>query len=336
MSARVRSFDESWRSPRQRLQRKGNVLLSVVTPTFLGAESATDAGLVRTPYAFLGIPFGPPYEGWEYAAASDAPKVLREVSLARAFTRFMTHWNFDIGEPQFEDGRPNITDLGNVTGDVRRPDMIVGEAVKVLSPLVRNGVVPLVIGGLDSVPPMVVAAFEGVEDINILHVDAHIDFRDEIYGRRDGYSSPIRRIREFSFVHEIVQIGARSIGSARREEVEAAIAMGNRIVTAWQLHEEGAQNIAATLDTARRWVIVIDCDGMDPTVAPAVGAAEPGGLSFIQTAILLRHLARNNLVAGVVFTEFQPAKDVNDQTALVIIRLLLNVLGLQRQPARLG
>ncbi|MBZ9772535.1 arginase family protein [Mesorhizobium sp. CO1-1-8] len=311
-------------------------MLSNVTPTFLGAESATDPTLVRTAYAFLGIPFGPPYEGWEYAAASKAPDVLREVTQARAYTRFINHWNFDIGEPQYEDGRPDITDLGNVAGDVRRPETILGEAVKVLSPLVRNGVVPLVMGGLDSVPPMVVAAFEGVEDINILHVDAHIDFRDEIYGRRDGYSSPIRRIREFSFVHDIVQVGARSIGSARREEVEAAIAMGNRIVTAWQVHEEGAHTVAATLDPIRRWVIVIDCDGMDPTVAPAVGAAEPGGLSFVQTATLLRHLARNNLVAGVVFTEFQPAKDINDLTALAIIRLLLNVVGLQRQPARLA
>lgn len=309
-------------------------MLSPVSPTFLGAENVLSPDAVKTPYAFLGIPFGPAYESWELSAAADAPDTLRNITQSKVFTRFITHWNFDIGEPQFENGEPNITDLGNVEGDSSRPEAMVQSSIGVLTPLVRKGIVPIVIGGLDSIPPMVVAPFDGIEDVNILHIDAHIDFRDEIYGRRDGYSSPIRRIREFSCVREIVQVGARSIGSARREEIEAAIHAGNRIVTAWQVHDKGAQAIASTLDTSRRWVVIVDCDGMDPTVAPGVGAAEPGGLSFVQTATFLRHLAKANLIAGVVFTEFQPAKDINDSTALAIVRLLLNVLGIQRRPGK--
>lgn len=161
-----------------------------------------------------------------------------------------------------------------------------GDAAAVLGPLVKAGVVPIVIGDMDSVPPMLVAPFDGHEDINVLQIDAHIDFRDEINGRRDGFSSPMRRVRDYACVHHLVQVGARSIGSARRQEVEAALKAGNRIVTAWDVHENGAKSIAHSLDLSRRWVVSLDCDGMDPSVAPGVGAIEPGGLTFMQTAIL--------------------------------------------------
>ena len=311
-------------------------MLSPSFPTFLGAESGTDPSDVRTPYAFVGIPYGPAYEAWELSAAADGADKVRAAAVAHAYTRFLTHWNFDIGEPQFEDGKPNVTDLGNIAGNVRDPERMVEDAAAVLGPLVRSGVVPVVMGGMDSVPPMLVAPFEGNEDINILQIDAHIDFRDEINGRRDGFSSPMRRIRDYSCVHDLVHVGTRSIGSARRQEVEAALKAGNRIVTAWDVHENGAKAVSESLDLSRRWVVVLDCDGMDPTVAPGVGAIEPGGLTFIQTSILLNHLARNNRLAGIVFTEFQPARDVNGATAHTITRLILNILGLQRKPQRIA
>jgi agmatinase len=37
-------------------------------------------------------------------------------------------------------------------------------------------------------------------------------------------------------------------------------------------------------------------------------------------------------LAGIVFTEYQPAKDVGGATAHVITRLILGIIGLQRQP----
>ena len=307
-------------------------MLAPSSKTFLDAESSADPASVQTPYAFIGVPYGPAYEASELSAAAGAADQVRQVSHDRAYARFVTHWNFDIGEPQFEDGRLNLTDLGNVVGDVRDPERIVKDATDAIAPLVKAGVVPIVMGGMDSVPPMLVAPFQGHEDINVLQIDAHIDFRDEINGRRDGYSSPMRRIRDFSCVHDLVHVGTRSIGSARRAEVEAALHAGNRIVTAWDVHENGAKSVAESLDLSRRWVVVLDCDGMDPTIAPGVGVPEPGGLTFVQTAILLNHLARNNKLAGIVFTEFQPARDVSNTTALTIVRLILNILGLQRRP----
>ncbi len=308
--------------------------LSPAVPTFLGSKSSQDVSRVDTPYAYVGIPFGPVYVGRELSAYVDAADVVRRTTHERSYTRLMSHWNFDLGEPQFEDNQPNVTDIGNVVGD---PYDILGikETVhSVLNPLVRKGIVPLVIGGQDSIPPLVVSAYDGVEDINVLQIDAHIDFRDEIYGRRDGPSSTMRRVRDFACVKDVVHFGTRSIGTARREEVEIALRMGNRIITAWQIHDEGVDTFVETFDFSRKWVVTIDCDGMDPTIAPAVGVPEPGGLTFVQTAKVLRYLARKNSIAGVIFTEYQPEKDINGTTAQTIARLLLNIIGIQRDPSK--
>jgi agmatinase len=123
------------------------------------------------------------------------------------------------------------------------------------------------------------------------------------------------------------------MGSARPSDVDEAVAAGNELVTAREIHERGVAPALDRLSDDRRWVITIDCDGLDPTIAPAVGWPEPGGLSYPQISAFVRRLAERNLVAALVVTEFQPDLDVADITAMHIVRLLLLVVGLQR-PSR--
>jgi len=303
------------------------------TTSFLDALVSLSAGTVTTPYAFLGIPFGPPYEPSDLVVCAGAADAVRESSVRMEYHLLGQHYDFDLGRPLFPDGAATVTDCGDIVGDVRDPDGIWERAVSVVRELVERRCVPLVVGGLDAIPPMVVEAFVGVETVNVLHVDAHLDYRHEVAGVTRGYSSPIRRIRELPCVDTIVQVGMRSVGSARPQDVRDAIQAGNRIVTAWELREMGAAALVATLPTDRRWVVTIDCDGLDPTIAPAVGWPEPGGLSFPEIATLVRGLAQRQLIAGFVATEFQPAKDEQGATALTLVRLIMNVIGLQRLPA---
>ena len=88
----------------------------------------------------------------------------------------------------------------------------------------------MLLGGDNSVPIPFHRAFADFSALAILQIDAHIDWRDTIGGERDGYSSTMRRASELGFVKAIIQIGARGVGSARREEVEAARAWGARIL----------------------------------------------------------------------------------------------------------
>jgi agmatinase len=168
----------------------------------------------------------------------------------------------------------------------------------------------------------------------VLHVDAHVDFRDEVDGQRRGYSSPIRRIREMPHIGEIVQVGLRSVGSGRPSDVQDAVDAGNVLFTAAEIHLQGIAPVLERLDAVDgRWLVTIDCDGLDPTIAPAVGWPEPGGLTFTQIATIVRALARASRIAALDITEFQPDRDIAGMTSLTISRLLLNTIGLQRPAA---
>ncbi|HEY9498806.1 MAG TPA: arginase family protein [Terrimesophilobacter sp.] len=304
--------------------------LATTNASFLNVPTVTDTSLVETPYAFVGIPYGPPYKPADLAACEGAADAVRAITHEMAYALNWSHYDFDLGRPMFEDGVPTVTDCGNVETDVRDPDAIWAAGVAKLRPLAQAGRVPLVVGGLDSIPPIVVEAFDGLGTYNILHVDAHLDFREELHGVTRGYSSPIRRIREYGCVGEVVQVGLRSMGSARPSDVADARAAGNRIITTWELQEAGAQSVLDSLPTDNKWIITIDCDGLDPSIAPGVGWPEPGGLSYFDIATLVRGLAEKGLVAAIVFTEFQPGHDVRGTTAKTIARLFMNVMGLQR------
>lgn len=300
--------------------------------TFLNVPWVEDPGAVTTPYAYIGIPFGPPYHAIDLTVCAGGADEVRLESHRRSYALNWEHYDFDLGDALFPGNIPTVSDCGQVENDFRNPDAIWDTGIETIGKIVKAGAVPLVVGGFDSIPPIVASAFEG-EKINILHIDSHLDFRHERYGITRGYSSPIRRIRELPWVGDIVQVGLRGAGSARPQEVRDAIESGNELYTAWQVHDMGAQAILETLDRPGRWLITIDCDGLDNAIAPAIGAREPGGLTLHEARTLVAGLAKLNKVAGLVFTEYQPDLDFQGITAHTIVRLMINVIGNQRNPA---
>ena len=150
--------------------------------------------------------------------------------------------------------------------------------------------------------------------------------RDEVEAWKER--CPIRRLRDLPFVERIVQIGLRGIGSARRAEVEAARAAGNHLITRQQIRARGATAVLAELDDHAPWFVTVDCDALDPSVAPGVTFPEPDGLTYAEAAVFVRELARAGRLAGIEFTEYVPALDVRSLTALAISRLIMNVITL--------
>lgn len=300
--------------------------------TFLNVPYVDDPTAVTTPYAFVGIPFGPPYHSIDLTACAEGANEVRQESHRRSYALNWGHYDFDLGDVLFPNDEPTVSDCGAVASDIRNPDAIWQDGIDFLTSLVSGGAVPLVVGGFDSIPPIVGGAFQS-ESVNVLHIDSHLDFRHERYGVTQGYSSPIRRLRGYPWVKDIVQVGLRGAGSARPQDVQDARDSGNRIITAWELHDAGAQSVLDSLASEGRWIITIDCDGLDTSIAPAIGAREPGGLTYHEARTLVAGLARRNKVAALVFTEYQPALDIQAITAHTIVRLMINVIGLQRSPA---
>lgn len=297
--------------------------------TFLNAPYVGDPAEVATQYAFVGIPYGPPYHSIDLTACASGADEVRLASHRHSYALNWDHYDFDFAASLFPSGEPTVSDCGQVPTDLRNPDAIWDVGTRFIGSMVSKGAVPLVVGGFDSIPPIVVGAF-GSEVVNVLHIDSHLDFRHERYGIARGYSSPIRRIREFPWVQDVVQVGLRGAGSARAQEVQDALSAGNTLITAWELHDRGPQAVLDSLDSPGRWVISVDCDGLDSSIAPAVGAREPGGLTYHEARTLIAGLARRNKVAALIFTEYQPGLDIQGITAQTITRLMINVIGCQR------
>jgi agmatinase len=313
--------------------------------TFLGAPFVAPADLATAGvpcgarFAFLGLPL--------YVAYGDEPAVEQgEASAAdavraasAAYGTALDHYDFDLGGPLVTAGAAgDFLDCGDVemTGAPQdlADDLAAGTAA--VKDIVAARAVPLVVAGDHSAPPVVVRGLPDDRPLDVLHVDAHLDFRDEVAGLRDGYSSPIRRLREMPHVRTIVQVGLRDVGSAREAEVRGARDARNHLVRAEEVHEGGAaclDELAACFDPTHRAYITIDVDGLDPSCAPGTLWPAPGGLWYWQVARLVRAVASRCELAGADICEFVPELDPEGRTALTAARLLMLAAGASLRPS---
>lgn len=283
---------------------------------FLDLPVETDLDQIDAPVAFLGVPHGWPYPGTgTTAGCADAPAAIRRRSLRMA--RFRGHWDFDLDGPM---DLPQAVDAGDVPGDPLDGPGNAHRTTEAVRALLERGVLPVCIGGDDSVPIPILRAFEGRGPLTVVQVDAHLDFRDEVDGVRDGYSSPMRRASEMGHVDRIVHVGLRGVGSARPSDVEESRAAGNLLVTARELHERGIPWLLEQLPADGRLFLSFDCDGLDPSVFPGVSALAPGGLTYDESVDLLRGVGPR--LVGAAITEFVPDRDNHELSALVACRLI--------------
>jgi agmatinase len=125
----------------------------------------------------------------------------------------------------------------------------------------------------------------------------------------------------------MVQVGIRSVGSARRAEVEAAQRYGSHLVTAREVHAHGVDAALRHIPEGARVVITLDCDGLDPGIMPGVAARTPGGLSYTQAIDLIAGAGRRARIAGFDLVELYPPADIDGLSALTAARLVVNAIG---------
>ncbi len=299
-------------------------LLVPKADTFLGIPAATvpAAGSV----AIFGAVHGTPYAtSTAHEGAESGPDAVRRAITAASV--HIDHWDFDFDGPLLNDGALKAFDLGDIS---TRTDDAAGnrENIEAVTRAVRAaGAVPILIGGDDSVAIPFMRGLDGGEKLNILQIDAHIDWRDDIGGEKFGYSSTMRRASELSSAASMTQVGIRAVGSARRAEVETALAWGSRLVTVNEARRIGIEALAGKLPRDGALLIHIDCDAMDPGVCPGVNALSPGGFAFHEMTALIGAAMHGRKLAGFSVVEFQPRADVNDMSATVVGRLVSHVLG---------
>jgi agmatinase len=289
---------------------------------FLGCPVAGELTRLDADIAVLGIPHGVAYVvDDEQRGLATAPAAVRAAS--QQFAEDLAHHDFDLGRPFLREGGPRVVDVGDVPFTFGAGDENVRRAEEALAQIVGQGVMPLVIGGDDSIPPIVARALAHDRTFDVVTIDAHLDFRDEVGGERFGRSSPARRMSELPQVKSVTQIGLRGIGSSGAFEVEQAGAAGHRLITAAEVHERGPLWLCEQLPSGGEVFVSIDCDGLDPSVAPATGWPQPGGLTFRHVAAVIAQLSRTSNIVGGDVVELLPSRDVNGLTALTATRLLM-------------
>ena len=193
--------------------------------------------------------------------------------------------------------------------------------------ILAAGAVPLMFGGDDSTPIPFIAGFSGSPPLTILQIDAHIDWRDDRYGEKFGFSSTMRRASEQPHVWRIVQAGARGLGSAREAEVRDAKQWGARIFTSRHIHHNGLKDVLETIPRDSGCLITLDCDALDTSEMPAVAHPSPGGLTYMQVIDLIAGVAAKARIAGFTMVEFAPKKDRDGAFAYTAARIAANVIG---------
>ncbi len=294
--------------------------------TFLDLPLALDLDALDAHVAILGLPYGDPYSIDEVTNdQTNAPTAVRRAS--ERISGGLEQWDFDLGGTLLDGRDVKLVDCGDVPGD---PHDLTGHyrrAEEAARKIIAAGALPISIGGDHGVPIPVFRAFEGRGPITLVHIDAHLDWRDEVNDAREGYSSPIRRASEMPHFDRIFQIGLRCQGSARAGEVEAALAYGVDITTASDLHDLGMQAVLERIPDGGQYYLTIDADGLDPAVMPAVAGPAPGGVTYQQARKLIHGLVAKGRVVGMDIVEITPKRDLNEISAITAGGLILNLIG---------
>jgi len=160
------------------------------------------------------------------------------------------------------------------------------------------------------------------KDISVLQIDAHSDLREAYQGNPYSHASVMARILELDI--PLVQVGIR----AQCAE-EAALIKNSDNIHTWYAHQlwDNDDWINACIDKLSDHVyLTIDADGFDPSVAPAVGTAEPGGLTWQQGCKLIRKLAERKKIVGFDIVEIAPRK-TDIITEFTMAKLCYKILG---------
>jgi agmatinase len=165
----------------------------------------------------------------------------------------------------------------------------------------ESGKFLVTLGGEHSItPPLVAAAAARHQGLTVLQIDAHADLRDGYQGEHHSHASAMRRSLEFA---PVVQVGIRNIS---REEVAELPNLAATIFYDWNMRDD-PEWMSRVIEAIKGPVyLTIDLDGLDPSLMPAVGTPEPGGLAWRELMTLLRRVFTEREVVACDVVELCP------------------------------
>ncbi|MBJ8417330.1 agmatinase [Acinetobacter courvalinii] len=279
-----------------------------------------DAGLADLDAAFIGIPLD---IGTSLRSGTRfGPRQIRAESV------MIRPYNMATGAAPFES--LNVADLG----DVPINTFNLAEAVRIIEAhydrILAHPIIPLTLGGDHTLTlPILRSIYKKHGPVGLVHIDAHADVNDEMFGEKIAHGTTFRRAAEEGLLdcQRVVQIGLRAQGYSA-DDFNWSRRQGFRVV---QAEECWHKSLAPLMEEVRQQVdggpvyLSFDIDGIDPAWAPGTGTPEIGGLTTIQAMEIVRGCQGLNLV-GCDLVEVSPPYDTTGNTSLLGANLLYEML----------
>lgn len=246
----------------------------------------------------------------------------------RAESAMIRPYNMGTGAAPFDSLQ--VADVGDVainTFSLSQSLAIIENSYKAI---LEHNVIPMGIGGDHSITlPILRAMADKHGPLALVHVDAHADVNDDMFGEKETHGTVFRRAYEEGLIvpKKTFQIGIRGSGYAATDFTEAR-GWGFRQYPAETLWHKSltaiGDEIRDEIGTTKTYV-TYDIDSLDPAYAPGTGTPEIGGLTTPQALQLIRALKGLNIV-GCDLVEVSPPYDSSGNTALTGANLLYELL----------
>ncbi|MFA8436223.1 MAG: agmatinase [Marinifilaceae bacterium] len=166
------------------------------------------------------------------------------------------------------------------------------------------------LGGEHSISIGIIKAlYEKHPDITILQLDAHADLRSSYMGTPYNHACAVH---DASRNANLVQVGIRSMDSSEKQFLNR-----EKCFFAEEMYgnlEWVEQSLSQMTD---RVYITLDLDVFDPSIMPATGTPEPGGLDWNTTIQYLKRVFVEKNVIGFDIVELAPIDNLKAPQFLV-------------------
>ena len=235
-----------------------------------------------------------------------------------AASQNMELWDEELGATY----RAGIHTLSEVEPTALGPEAMAARVEQATGWILDRGKLPAILGGEHSITAGAVrAAARRFGALSVLQFDAHADMRDTYLDSAYSHACVMRRVR--------AEVPAASVGIRSFSE-EEALYLRDHPVPMWSprafraLRGDWSPILSALGDTV---FVTFDLDALDPSVLPATGTPEPGGLDWYEAVDLLRAVAQRSRIVGFDVVELAP---IPGQVAsdFLAARLVYRLVGL--------
>ena len=139
---------------------------------------------------------------------------------------------------------------------------------------------------------------EVFQNLTVLQIDAHADLRKEYEGSNYNHACALYEANENT---NLIQVGIRSMDVAEKRVMNRA----NVFFAHEMAQDKFWMDVAIELMTDNVY-ITIDLDGFDPSICPATGTPEPGGLMWYESLEFFKKVFEQKNVVGFDIVELCP------------------------------